>query len=87
MAETVRGLRASLEPYWSSLKIPAIAVRGSESLLVSEAAFEKAGKANPLIIRKIVSGADHYVPEERPNEVAEIVEYLIDENLMSSVTR
>lgn len=87
MAETVRGLRADLEPYWSSLKIPAIAVRGSESLLVSEAAFEKAGKANPLIIRKIVSGADHYVPEETPNEVAEIVQYLIDENLMSSVTR
>jgi 2-(acetamidomethylene)succinate hydrolase len=87
MAETVRGLRADLEPYWTSVKVPSIAVRGRQSLLVSEAAFDKACEANSSFARVVVSGADHYVPEEAPDEVAGIVETLIDQHLMTTVTR
>jgi 2-(acetamidomethylene)succinate hydrolase len=87
MAETVRGLRSDLEPFWKSARPPIVAIRGNDSLLVSAEAFEKAGQANPSVVRKIVAGADHYVPEEAPDEVAQIVEEFIHEQMMSPAHR
>jgi 2-(acetamidomethylene)succinate hydrolase len=78
MEETVKGLRADLETPLRNLAIPAVIVRGENSLLVSEKAFEKAKVLNHNVSNATVAGADHYIPEEAPEAVAEIVLSLIN---------
>lgn len=87
MAETVRGLRADLEPYLAYVDVPAVLVRGAESTLVSEEAFAKAIAINDQVSSVVIHGADHYVPEEAPDEIAHLVERFIDENILFTAKR
>lgn len=87
MAETVGGLRADLEPYLAYVDVPAVLVRGAESTLVSEQAFAKACSVNDRVSSVVIDGADHYVPEEAPDEIAHLVESFIDENIMFTAKR
>ena len=83
MAQTVRGLREKLDSYLSTVKVPALLVRGADSTLVSPQAFELACALNPSVNSAVISGTDHYVPEEAPVEIARIVEDFIDEQIQS----
>ena len=55
------------------LQVPALLVRGSESALVSTAAVAQTRRLRPDIEIVEVADADHYVPEEKPDEIAAIV--------------
>lgn len=73
MTETCRGLRDDLSPATRALSVPALFVRGAESQVVSPAAFERTRRLRPDLPTVVVPGVDHYVPEEAPAVVAEIV--------------
>ena len=74
MQLTCSGLRQDLAPDLLRLGVPAVLVRGADSALVSPEAFGATRALRPDLPGVIVQGADHYVPEERPAEVARIVE-------------
>jgi 2-(acetamidomethylene)succinate hydrolase len=73
MRATCAGLRADLAPDLSGLAGPALLVRGADSAFVSAAAFDAARALRPDLPAIVVAGADHYVPEEQPGRVAEII--------------
>ena len=73
MRATCAGLRADLAPDLSALAVPALLVRGADSAFVSAAAFDAARALRPDLPAIVVAGADHYVPEEQPGRVAEII--------------
>lgn len=77
MRQTVDGLREDLSGYLSEVSVPAIVVRGGQSVLVTEKAFEATRHLRPDLDYRTVDGADHYVPEEKPQEVARIVRDLL----------
>ncbi len=74
VAATCAGLRADLEPYVLSLEVPALFVRGAESTFVTPEAFEGTKSLRPDLTASVVEGADHYVPEEQPELLAELIE-------------
>lgn len=78
MQQTVAGLRADLSESYSRLTVPTVVVRGAESALVTETAFERSRALRPDFSYETVAGADHYVPEEQPEAIAGIVSALID---------
>jgi pimeloyl-ACP methyl ester carboxylesterase len=53
--------------------VPGVLVRGASSALVSPEAFRRTQRLRPDLPAVEVTGADHYVPEERPAAVADIV--------------
>jgi len=71
--ETCRGLREDLSEAVASLSVPTSFVRGAQSALVTEDAFERTRRLRPDLRAVVVEDTDHYVPEERPGAVAEIV--------------
>jgi 2-(acetamidomethylene)succinate hydrolase len=73
MVETCRGLRVDLEPAVRHVRRPTLLVRGEDSALVSREAFERTRALRPDLAALTVADTDHYVPEEKPAEVAEIV--------------
>ena len=73
MRATCAGLRADLAPDLSALAVPALLVRGADSAFVSAAAFAAARALRPDLRAVVVAGADHYVPEEQPGPVAQLV--------------
>jgi len=73
MAETVRGLRADLEPFLTGLTVPAIIVRGENSLLVSPAAFDKARSVNTRVASAVIPHTDHYIPEVAPEVIGQLI--------------
>ena len=73
MSQTVAGLRADLAPALRQLSVPTILVRGSESALVSEDAWARTQNLRPDITAVELLGADHYVPEEVPDQVASVI--------------
>jgi 2-(acetamidomethylene)succinate hydrolase len=74
MVATCAGLREDLAPYLASLDVPALLVRGADSTFVTAEAFEAAQRLRPDLLAAVVPGADHYVPEERPGALADLVE-------------
>ena len=74
VAATCAGLRADLEAYVLSLEVPALFVRGAESTFVTPEAFEGTKSLRPDLTASVVEGADHYVPEEQPELLAELIE-------------
>jgi 2-(acetamidomethylene)succinate hydrolase len=54
--------------------VPALLVRGADSTFVSDRAFAAARGLRPDLPALVVDGAGHYVPEERPAEVAKIID-------------
>jgi 2-(acetamidomethylene)succinate hydrolase len=73
MRATCAGLRADLAPDLSRLARPALLVRGADSAFVSAAAFEAARALRADLRAVVVAGADHYVPEEQPDQVAQLI--------------
>ncbi|CAB4873482.1 unannotated protein [freshwater metagenome] len=73
MAQTVQGLRENLAPALSEVEVPGLLVRGVNSVLVTAAAFESTKNLRPDLEFALVEGADHYVPEEKPVEIARLV--------------
>jgi len=74
MAETVRGLREDLEPFLAGVTVPTVIVRGEQSLLVSPEAFGKAQELNPRVASAVIPGVDHYIPEEAPEAIGQLIE-------------
>jgi 2-(acetamidomethylene)succinate hydrolase len=81
MARTCVGLRADLSAALRDITVPLVLVRGRDSTLVSPEAFAKTCELRPDIEAVVVEDADHYVPEERPVEIARIIA-----NLAGAVT-
>lgn len=73
MAATASGLFADYQSDYENVSCPMIAVRGAESRLVSAEEFNVASKIRPDAPHVIASGCDHYVPEEDPQFIAQIV--------------
>jgi 2-(acetamidomethylene)succinate hydrolase len=71
--ETCRGLREDLSEAVASLSVPTSLVRGAKSAFVTEDAFERTRRLRPDLRAVVVEDADHYVPEEQPGAVAQIV--------------
>ena len=63
------------------LGVPAVLVRGADSRFLSDQAFRAAAALRPDLPAVVVGGADHYVPEERPAEVAQIADPRLREAL------
>ena len=74
MVVTCAGLREDLAPYISSLGVPALLVRGADSAFVSAEAFAATRRLRPDLAAAVIDGADHYVPEERPGALVELLE-------------
>jgi 2-(acetamidomethylene)succinate hydrolase len=74
VAATCAGLRSDLSPYLLSLQVPALLVRGAESTFVTAEVFEATRALRADLSASVVRGADHYVPEERPEALAEVIE-------------
>ena len=74
VAATCVGLREDLETYVLSLEVPALFVRGAESTFVTPEAFAATKSLRPDLATSVVDGADHYVPEEQPGPLAELIE-------------
>jgi 2-(acetamidomethylene)succinate hydrolase len=70
---TLRGLRADLAPALKALRVPMLLIRGGDSLLVGVQPWEKTRAFRPDIEAAVVAGADHYVPEVRPIETADLI--------------
>lgn len=69
MRQTAAGL---FEPYpdeYRELAVPMVALRGAESTLVSQAAFDDAAKIRPDVEHTVIADADHYIPEEQPDVI------------------
>lgn len=81
MAQTVTGLREDLAPALSAVRVPGLLVRGAESTLVTESAFNKTRELRKDLDYVTLPGADHYVPEEKPHEIAELVRQFAHNNL------
>jgi 2-(acetamidomethylene)succinate hydrolase len=73
MQETVAGLRLDFSDAFRHLSVPTVVVRGADSVLVSEAAFRRSAQIAPHHRYVTVAGADHYVPEEQPKQIVELV--------------
>ena len=73
MAATAAGLREDFEPAVAQVRKPVLLVRGSESKLVSAAAFERTRRLRPDLPSLVVPHADHYVPEEAPVAIAHAI--------------
>lgn len=67
------GLSEDLAPALSQIKVPAVLVRGADSALVSPEAFRRTRELRPDVPAVEIAGSDHYVPEERPDDVADVI--------------
>jgi 2-(acetamidomethylene)succinate hydrolase len=73
MRETCMGLREDLTGVLTNIRVPVLLMRGADSRLVSREAWAKTRALRPDLPAVEIAGADHYVPEERPHEVAAAV--------------
>jgi 2-(acetamidomethylene)succinate hydrolase len=73
MRLTCAGLREDLTGDVRALRVPAVLVRGADSTFVRPEALAATSTLRPDLPAVVVEGADHYVPEERPAEVARII--------------
>ncbi len=78
MLAATAGLSADLEPALSAITVPAVLVRGAESNLVSPEAWRRTRELRPDLLAVEIAGADHYVPEEQPDDVAALILRLAD---------
>lgn len=73
MAATVVGLRADLERAVVDVKPPMLLIRGAKSKLVSPRAFERTLQLRADVQSLVVPGVDHYVPEEAPAIIGDVI--------------
>jgi 2-(acetamidomethylene)succinate hydrolase len=73
MARTAAGLKSSIEAALRAIEQRTILVRGAHSKLVSPDAWGRTRGLRPDLEAVEVADADHYVPEEQPEAIAELV--------------
>ena len=71
--ETVEAMDVDLHDALASSTLPVLVVRGGESPFLSQAAFDASVALRGSIQGAVVGGADHFVPEEAPGEVATLI--------------
>ncbi|MEF2976232.1 alpha/beta fold hydrolase [Subtercola sp. YIM 133946] len=71
MAKLIDGFRTPYDREFREVAAPMTHLRGSESALVSPAAWQSAIADRPADHWVEVAGADHYIPEEQPELVAD----------------
>jgi 2-(acetamidomethylene)succinate hydrolase len=77
MAATSTGLRDDIETALRTIRIPTLLVRGAQSTLVSEAAFERACALRPDLPTAIFDECDHYITEEQPAKTAAMIDNFV----------
>lgn len=77
IAETLQTIDVDLVPSLRSGKVPMMLIRGEKSPFLSEGAFARSLWLRHDLFGAVVAGADHFVPEERPVEVAGLVRQFI----------
>ena len=70
MRQLIDGFRTPWDAEFRAVTVPMTHVRGSDSLIVSPAAWEAAKADRPHDRWVVVDDADHYIPEERPGLIA-----------------
>ncbi len=70
MQQLIDGFRTPWDAEFRAVTVPMTHVRGSDSLIVSSAAWEAARADRPDDRWVVVDGADHYIPEEFPDLIA-----------------
>ena len=73
MRQIASGLREDLVPVLEQIEIPTLLIRGADSKLVSANAWARTHALRPDLAACELEGADHYVPEEVPARVAEVI--------------
>jgi 2-(acetamidomethylene)succinate hydrolase len=73
MARTAAGLKSNIEDVVRAIEQQTILVRGAHSKLVSPDAWARTRELRPDLEAVEVPEADHYVPEEQPEAIAELV--------------
>lgn len=73
IAQTLAHLNADLAPLVPRVQAPTLIIRGERSAFYDAAAFARLREARPDFEYLEVAGATHYVPEERPEAVAELL--------------
>lgn len=78
MRQLVAGLRTPWDQEFRDVSVPMTCLRGVDSAIVSEAAWQTAQVARPRARWVVVEDADHYVPEEKPDAVTAELTRLLD---------
>lgn len=55
------------------VQIPTLLIRAGLSRIMTAEAAERAAASNPLVQLKVIEGAHHHLPLERPRELAELI--------------
>ena len=55
------------------VQIPTLLIRAGLSRIMTAEASERAAASNPLMQLKVIEGAHHHLPLERPRELAELI--------------
>lgn len=77
MEQTVDGLRTDFLEEARTIGVPVTLIRGQLSRIVSDQAFARTRTLRPDFHALELPGVDHYVPEERPDVVAEAVAQML----------
>jgi 2-(acetamidomethylene)succinate hydrolase len=77
VAETLETMDADLAPALSGSTIPMMLIRGGRSPFLSEAAFMRSLWLRHDLAGAVIDDADHFVPEEKPAEVAGLIRRFI----------
>jgi len=79
MDELVEGLRTPWDEEFRAVRAPMSCLRGVDSAIVSAQAWERARRDRPDARWVVIGDADHYVPEEHPELVAEELNRVLDD--------
>ncbi|RKS92999.1 pimeloyl-ACP methyl ester carboxylesterase [Microbacterium sp. AG790] len=83
MSQLIAGFRTPWDAEFRAVQAPMVGIRGGRSRIVSSAAWAAAIAARPADRWVDVDEADHYIPEEFPDLVADELDRLIAESLPS----
>ena len=75
--ESLQAMDADLVPALRGSTIPMLLIRGEKSQFLSEAAFARSLRLRRDLFGAVVADADHFVPEERPTDVAGLIRSFI----------
>jgi 2-(acetamidomethylene)succinate hydrolase len=78
MMATCRGFRPDFVEAFKRLSVPTVLVRGEDSPVVNRETWAKARALRPDLRAVEVAGTDHYVNEERPDLIADLVVEFVD---------
>lgn len=77
MRQLIEGFRTPWDAAFRSVAVPMTHLRGIDSRIVDEAAWERAIADRPDDRWRVVDDADHYIPEEHPLLVAAEIERIL----------